>query len=98
GGGYLGAQLPVVAEQRAQAPRQRPDPVADGHGGQHALFEVHRRECHAPAHARGAESAAFTAEREKLAQAAAPADQVQAAVLETTAAKVGFEFADDESQ
>lgn len=56
------AELAIVAEQVAEPPRQRADPLADGGLGQHRLHEVRREIIHPPAEARRAEASSLTAE------------------------------------
>ena len=95
---HLGADAPVVAEQDAQSPRQRAHPLPNGDLGDHLLHEVHRRVRHAPAEARGAETATLAAERDQPLEAAASASDAHAAVLEDPAAQVLLDLAHHEAR
>ncbi len=59
------AELPVVAAENTQSPRERADPLPHRHFGEHLLDHVQRRVRHASTETGGAESAAFTRKRDK---------------------------------
>ena len=69
----------VVAEQGAKAPGQRADPVPDGHGGEHALLEVHGHVGHSPAETGWTETTALAAQADDLRVAAGTAHQMKTA-------------------
>jgi hypothetical protein len=62
---HLGAESLVVAQEHAQPPRQRADPLADRHLGDDLSGEMQRGVRHAAAEARRAESSALAAERDE---------------------------------
>ncbi len=94
----LGAELAVVAEQGAQAPRQRADPVTDGHARQDALLQVDGGVRHPTTEARGAESPLLAAQRHQLGVPAFAANQMQTAPLQPPAAKVLLELLHHEAR
>ena len=97
GAQHRSAQLAVVAAQVAQPPRQRADPLANPHLGQHVLHQVHGRVRHAATKAGRTEAASFTRERHELRPPAAAAHQVQAPMLEPSAPQVLLELSHYES-
>jgi hypothetical protein len=92
----LRAQRPVVAQEGAQAPGERADPVPHGHHRQDALLEVHGHIGHPSTAAGGAECSLLAAERDELRVPAAAAGEVQTARLQAPAEQVRLELAHDE--
>jgi hypothetical protein len=70
--------------------------MTDGHGRQHALFEMDGHVDHASTTARWTKTAFLAGKRDELRVPAFPADQVKTAVLESSTTKVLLEFAHPE--
>ena len=92
----MGAQAPVEAHRVAQSPRERADPLTNGHLGQDLVAQVRREVAHAPPEARRAESSPFTRERDEHRLAARAAREPHQTALEPSTLEVLVEVTLDE--
>ncbi len=95
---HLGAQLPVVAAEDPQPPRERAHPLSHGDLWEDSLHEAERRIRHAPAKARWAESSPFAAESDEPLQAAPVARDAHAARFQAAAAQIVLDLAHHETR
>ena len=95
---HLGAEPLVVAQEHAQPPRQRADPLADRHLGDDLSGEVQRGVRHAAAETRGAEASASAGKGDEVLEPTSLAANADAAVLEQTAAQVLLDLAHHEGR
>ena len=92
------AERRVVGERKAHRVGERQHPLADRHGGQNVVGEVHGRLRRAPAAAGRTGPAPLAGEGHQLVSAAARAVHAREAAREDPAVEVGVELAPHESR